>query len=331
MTTLLMPLAYVLAFIATVLAIQSLAGLIFSASDRSRRVNRRLDMLRSGMDPGRVYSTLVRPSAGRAVAGARLSGLLEAIGTYCQQGGLTIAPLRLLAITAAGAGALWVVSLLVLGSGGGPGLLVNGAASLVGACALAVSMAWFWVGRRRNARLKKLEEQMPLALDVINRAVRAGHPVVSAVQLAAEELGDPIGTEFGLIIDETTYGADFKDALLSFARRTGSEDAHFFAASIAIQSETGGNLAEILHGLASVIRGRLTLAKRVKALASEGKASATVLSVLPIILVSVMTLARPAFYTSKFSDPIFWPSVVGILVLYCIGQIMFYRIVNFKY
>ena len=144
---------------------------------------------------------------------------------------------------------------------------------------------------------------MPLALDVINRAVRAGHPVVSAVHLAAQELGDPIGTEFGLVIDETTYGADFKDALLSFARRTGSADAHFFAASIAIQSETGGNLAEILAGLASVIRGRMTLTKRIKALASEGKASATLLSVLPVVLISAMTLIHPAFYTSKFFRP----------------------------
>ena len=331
MAALVLPLAYVLAFIAAVLAVQSLAGLIFSASDRSSRVNRRLDMLQSGMDPGRVYSTLVRRPTSPPIGGARLGRLVEAVETYCRQGGLTITPRRLLAITGAGAGASWVVSLIVLSSGGGSGLLVNGAVSLVGACAIAVSVVWLWVGRRRGARLKKLEEQMPLALDVINRAVRAGHPVVSAVHLAATELGDPIGTEFGLIIDETTYGAEFKDALLSFARRTGSADAHFFAASIAIQSETGGNLAEILAGLASVIRGRLTLAKRVKALASEGKASASLLSVLPVLLVSLMALTRPSFYTSKFSDPIFWPVATGIIVLYGIGQIMFYRIVNFKY
>ncbi len=331
MTALLTPLAYVLAFIATVLAVQALAGLIFSARDRSGRVNRRLDMLRSGMDPGRVYSTLVRRPASPGLAGARLTGLVEAVGTYCRQGGLTIAPLRLLAITVAGAVAIWMVSLVVLSSRGGPGFLMNAAVSLVAACALSVSLVWLWVSRLRGRRLKKLEEQMPLALDVINRAVRAGHPVISAVHLAAEELGDPIGTEFGLILDETTYGADFKDALLGFARRTGSADAHFFAASIAIQSETGGNLAEILNGLATVIRGRLTLAKRVTALASEGKASATLLSILPILLIAAMTLIQPSFYTSKFSDPVFWPVVIGTAVLYGIGQAVMYRIVNFKY
>lgn len=331
MATLLPPIVSVLAFIATVLLVQTLAGFFFSASDRSRRVNRRLTMLQSGMHPDMVYSTLVRRPAAPAVGGARLSVVLEAIETYCRQGGLTISPVRLLAIAAAGAGGLWLVSLLVMSSRGGAGFLVNGAVSLAAACALSGTAVWFWVSRRRASRLKKLEEQMPLALDIINRALRAGHPVISAVQLAAGELGDPIGTEFGLVIDETTYGADFKDALVSFAQRTGSADAHFFAASVAIQAETGGNLAEILQGLASVIRGRLTLGKRVKALASEGKASAMVLSVLPILLISAMTLMNPRFYTSKFADPIFWPAVICTAMLYGVGQLLFYRIVNFKY
>jgi tight adherence protein B len=95
------------------------------------------------------------------------------------------------------------------------------------------------LSRKRAKRLKLLEEQMPLALDVINRALRAGHPVVSAIRLAADEMGDPIGSEFGLIVDETTYGFEFRDALVNFARRTGSPDAHFFAVSISVQAGNG--------------------------------------------------------------------------------------------
>jgi tight adherence protein B len=171
---------------------------------------------------------------------------------------------------------------------------------------------------------------MPLALDIINRALRAGHPVVSAVQLAANEMGDPIGTEFGLILDETAYGHEFKDALTNFARRTGSPDAHFFAVSVGIQSQTGGNLAEILAGLAAVIRGRCTLAKRVKALASEGRASAYVLSALPPLLVSFIALTQPSFYTSKFGDPIFWPTVAVICAVYFLGWVIIHRIINFE-
>jgi tight adherence protein B len=172
---------------------------------------------------------------------------------------------------------------------------------------------------------------MPLALDVINRALRAGHPVVSAVRLAADEMGDPIGSEFGLIVDETTYGFEFRDALMNFARRSGSADANFFAVSVSIQSETGGNLAEILDGLATVIRSRSSLAKRVKALSSEGRASAALLSVLPVLLITVMMLTNPAYYTTKFSDPIFWPTVGGVFTTYMIGLLMIHRLINFKY
>jgi tight adherence protein B len=331
MARLLTPIVYVLVFAATVLLIQALAGLWFSTRDRSRAVNRRLAMIGSSQGQSDVYATLVRRPMMPAIGDVRLERVLEAIGVYCQQAGLTLTPLRLLAIAAGGAGAIWLVALLVLSSHGGQGLLANGMVTLVGACALSATAVWLWVGRLRTRRLKKLEEQMPLALDVINRALRAGHPVISAVQLAAQELGDPIGTEFGLVVDETTYGADFKDALTSFAKRTGSSDAHFFAAAIAIQSETGGNLAEVLDGLASVIRGRLTLTKRVKALASEGRASATLLSVLPILAVSFISVSNPTFYTSKFADPIFWPIVCFVVVLYLLGQVMFHRIINFKY
>ena len=325
------PLIYVAAFVVVVLAIQLVAGAFFSRGDRARRVNRRLDMLQSGMKPADVYSALVRRSTAPNVRSVRLLDIHDRVDTYCRQAGLAVTPLRLLAMVAAGAGLLWLVSLFVLHSNRGAGLLLNGAVSMIGACALSVAAVWFFVGRLRNKRLKKLEEQMPLALDIVNRAIRAGHPVVSAVQLAADELGDPIGTEFGLIVDETTYGAEFRDALTSFARRTGSADAHFFAVSVGIQSETGGNLAEILAGLATVIRGRSTLAKRVKALASEGRASANILSVLPVLLIGVMFVIQPKFYTSKFSDPVFWPTAGAVLCLYMLGQVILSRIVNFKY
>ena len=111
------------------------------------------------------------------------------------------------------------------------------------------------------------------------------------------------------------------------ARRTGSPDAHFFAVSIGVQSETGGNLAEILDGLAAVIRSRGMLAKRVKALSSEGRASATLLSVLPALLISFMLLTRPVYYTAKFSDPIFWPVAEGVFVAYLIGLVAIRRII----
>jgi tight adherence protein B len=322
-------LVYVLAFIAVVLAVQGAAGLVLTARDQRERVNRRLTMLDSGMAHDAVYAALVR-QPGNATGAFGLRQIEDQVGDYLRQASLDVSARRFLAIVAATAGALWVISLVLFRAAEGASL-ANGLTSLVAAFVTVGAGAWAYLTHRRDKRLKKLDDQLPLALDVMTRALRAGHPVISAVQLAAQELGDPLGSEFGLIVDETTYGVEFPDALKNFARRTGSKDASFFAVSISIQSQTGGNLAEILEGLAAVVRGRNTLGKRVKALSSEGKASAALLSVLPFLMIGAMMLMQPAFYTSKFSDPIFWP-VVGLVVLdYLAGLVMIRRIINFKY
>ena len=324
------PVIYVLAFVAVVVVVQAAAGLIFRAGDRTRRVNRRLTMLDSGMSREAIFGALVRRPLGPGGIGS-FSGVYDRVETYLRQAGLLMSPIRLLAIAAAIAAGLWLMGLSIASSGDGPGVLASGAVSMVGACGLSVLGVWLWVRHLRNRRIKKIEEQLPLALDIVNRAVRAGHPVISAVQLASDEMGDPVGSEFGLIVDETTYGVEFKEALANFARRTGSSDGHFFAVSVSIQSETGGNLAEILEGLAVVMRGRHSLGKRVRALASEGRASAVLLSVLPVLLVFGQLAFNPTVYSDKFSDPIFWPVVALTAIVYLLGWVMVHRIINFKY
>jgi tight adherence protein B len=331
MSALLTPLTYVLAFAAVVIFVQAAAGLLFSASDQNRRINRRLTMLDAGMTRDEVYKNLIRQSSMPNVRSARLASAYAQVELYCRQAGLSVTPVRLLVYAALGAGALWLVALSIASSGGDRGFLLNGMVSLVAAIGLSLLATWLWVRRLRNRRLKKVEEQLPLALDIITRAVRAGHPVISAVQLAADELGDPVGSEFGLIIDETTYGVEFREALANCAHRTGSADAHFFAVSVSIQSETGGNLAEILEGLANVMRGRATLALRVRSLASEGRASAILVSVLPLLLLAMQLMIRPRIYTDKFSDPMFWPAVGIAGLLYLGGWLGIRRIINFKY
>jgi tight adherence protein B len=329
MQQLIPPLIYVMAFVAVVLAVQGSAGLVLTARDRRERVNRRLTMLDSGMSHDEVYAALVRrPGAANGEFGLRQ--IEDHVGNYLRQASLDVGARRFLAILAGTAVALWVISLVLFRTTEGSPL-ANSLISLVAALFMVGGAAWAYLTHRRNMRLKRIEDQLPLALDIMTRALRAGHPVISAVQLAAQELGDPLGSEFGLIVDETTYGVEFPDALGNFARRTGSKDASFFAVSISIQSQTGGNLAEILEGLANVVRSRNTLGKRVKALSSEGKASAILLSVLPFLMVGAMLLIQPAFYTSKFNDPIFWPVVAMVVLDYLIGLAMIHRIINFKY
>ena len=326
MQTALSPLIYVVAFVAVVLLAQVVMTVFFSTRDRTRRVNRRLTMLESGMKPAEVHAALVRVSADTEPTNMLLRAVFRRLPLYLQQAGIETAPTALLTYVAGAAFALWLLCIVRFGAGVAP-LFV----SLTGSVAVSIAVTWLIVAQKRNKRMRALEDQMPLAMDIINRGLRAGHPVVSAITLAANELGDPVGSEFGLIVDETTYGLDFKDSLNNFAYRTGSADANFFAVSVGIQSQTGGNLAEILGNLADVIRGRATLRKRVRALSSEGRASAAILSALPVLLIIFLLLVSPTYYTSTVSDPIFWPSVEVVLVLYVIGQIMLYRITHFKY
>ncbi|EJL25244.1 Flp pilus assembly protein TadB [Caulobacter sp. AP07] len=331
MESFLPPMVLVLVFTAVVLGGQALFGLYMGAREHGQRVNRRLTLMASGMAPDQVYQTLLRKTRASWIGRTPYGALHDRATLYCRQAGLTAGPLQVVGFTAAVAGGLWLVAMVFLRSSPISTPFPQVMMAAVGAAGLSGAVALMWIVGRRASRLRRLEEQLPLALDVMVRALRAGHPVISAVNLVTQEMSDPIGTEFGLVMDETTYGGEFKDALASLARRTGSSDVAFFAVSIAIQNETGGNLAEILAGLATVIRGRASLNKRIQALSSEGRMSALILSLLPILCVSAVSIFHPEFYTSKFSDPAFWPVVGGVVVLYLIGQLMIRRIVNFKY
>jgi len=324
-------LAYILAFVAVVMIVQAVATVAFSAGDRTRRVNRRLDLLQSGMSRDEVFEALVKRKPQGAMADAA-PDFYERASRYFRQAGILVTPQRFVisvAVVAAGAIVIAFIALSLAHKGGG--LLVNFLVATIGAIGLVVLGSMVFLSVRRNRRMKRLEEQLPLALDVTVRALRAGHPLIMSVKLAAEEMKDPIGSEFGLIVDETNYGMEFRDALTNFAHRTGSEYAHFFAVCVSIQNETGGNLAEILNNLCQVIRAMQSLHLKVRALAAEGKMSAQILTLLPIGVVCILLVTQPNFYASKFNDPIFWPAAAGICVMFMIGQFMINRMVNFKY
>jgi len=325
------PLICVFVFAIVILAVQSLSNMLFAARDKTERINRRMTMLDSGLRPDEVYAALVRKPEPISESNRTIAELHDKIWTYCRQAGLSVSPTYLVSAVLMAVLGASVSGIFLLNARTTFGSTLDDIALLV-ACSVLIPLAvWAWIGLKRSARLAILTEQIPLALDIVNRAVRAGHPVVSAIKLAASEMDDPIGTEFGLIVDEITYGVEIKDALSNFAKRTGSADAHFFAVSVGVQFETGGNLVEILSGLAKVIRGRITLAKRVHALASEGRASAYVLSALPVFLVVGLLVLHPSYYTSKFSDPIFWPAVAVVCLIYGLGWIMINRIINIRY
>ena len=331
MGQLILPIVFVLAFIAVTLIAQSIASTVMDARSKTRRVNRRLTLLDAGMDHKAVYETLIRQREAPQIRNASILNLYNRATRNLSQAGLNLSPFALLGIWLGAAAAIWLFVTFVLRTFGAGLPTVQMVIALIGALILTGVAVFGAVNFLRDRRMRILEEQLPLALDIVVRSLRAGHPIVSALQLVTSEMGDPIGSEFGLIIDETTYGFELRDALANFARRTGSQDAHFFAVSVSIQTETGGNLAEILENLARVIRGRITLGKRVKALSSEGRMSAVVLSLLPLFLIGSLALGQPQYYAERWGDPIFWPVVGGVIMLYSLGLYIMHRIANFKY
>ena len=182
----------------------------------------------------------------------------------------------------------------------------------------------------RSRRQKKFAAQFPDAIDIIVRSLRAGHPVPIAINMVARELPDPIGSEFGTVTDEITYGADLETAMRNLYFRVGTDDLPLFVTAVAIQGSTGGNLGEILENLSGVIRLRFKMRRKIRALAAEGRASALILSSLPIGLFAVINFLVPTFYASVWHEDM---TKIALALAGCwmgIGNIIMYRMVNFR-
>ena len=169
-----------------------------------------------------------------------------------------------------------------------------------------------------------------LALYAVARGLRAGHPIAAALELLTVEMPDPIGSQFGLAVDEVTYGAELRDALQNMAERWDLDDMRMFVVSLSIQNETGGNLAEILENLSRVIRERHAMMMKVRALSSEGRMTAVMLTVLPIFSFVLLFLLNPRFFLDVANDPWFVPGFTMLIVLYTIGFIVIRRMVDLK-
>lgn len=182
----------------------------------------------------------------------------------------------------------------------------------------------------RSKRRKLFGDQLPDAIDLIVRGLKAGYPVPVAFAVVARELPDPVGTEFGIVADEVTFGSGFVEALHKMNERVGQRDLPLFISAIAIQATVGGNLREILEGLAEVIRQRIKLRRKVKSISSEGRMSAGFLSVLPIFVFCAVSLLTPSYFGSVMHEEMFLYGMAGIGVWYLIGMGVIFKMVNFK-
>jgi tight adherence protein B len=321
----------ILVFAAVVFAVEQVVSVVVGRRLQSQAINQRLDMISRGLSRGEAMQLLRRQITSMAdhlpEVFARpviaFEKTLMAAGIAMPTGrlmlALALAPVLIfLAIIL-----FMVISGIALG--GGRVLLIATFSFLLGA-----ALPMFYFNFRANRMRKKMQDQFPVALDVFVRGLRAGHPIAAALDLLTVEMPDPIGSQFGVVVDEVTYGADLRDALTAMADRWDLEDMRMFVVSLAVQSETGGNLAEILENLSQVIRERASMMLKVRALSSEGRMTAAMLSALPVLCFTLLFIGNPSFYLDVADDPAFLPGYVALLVLYLIGFFTIRRMIDLK-
>ncbi|MER9690242.1 type II secretion system F family protein [Mesorhizobium sp. M0091] len=185
--------------------------------------------------------------------------------------------------------------------------------------------------RARNKRIQRFAKQLPDALDMIVRSLRAGHPASVAIGLVAREMPDPLGTEFGIVADEIAFGLSIEQAVRKLSQRVGFEGLHLLSVSLSIQSKTGGNLTEILANLSLVLRERQKLRLKIRALSAEGRMSAWIISLFPVAMFFILQFAAPSYYGTVWNNPIILPVFMIFGGWALLGDFIMYRMVNFGF
>jgi tight adherence protein B len=201
----------------------------------------------------------------------------------------------------------------------------------LGAAFALFFVPFIYVKYQKNKRLRKFEEQFPEAIDLISRALRAGHAFTTGLAMAAEEIPAPVGQEFKLLYDRQNFGMSLPDAMRAFAARIPLIDARFFVTAVLTQRETGGNLGEVLDNLASVIRERFKVKRQVRVLTAHGRITGWILAALPPTLAAGMFVMSPGHMKILTSDTLGVQMIVVALVLQVIGTFIIQKLVNIRY
>jgi tight adherence protein B len=257
------------------------------------------------------------PAMNRLLMKWRWSNRLQ---NYIGQAGLKIKPGKLILISLVGALAAYLVVLQFTGS-----MLI----ALLGAL-VAAPIPTAIVAFTRSRRLHAFEKTFPEAIDLLGRAVRAGHSFSTGLEMITTELPDPVAGEFRTTFEEQNFGLPLRDALLNLSERVPLIDVRFFVTAVLIQKETGGNLAEILDNLSHVVRERFRILGEVRIRTAQGRLTAGILISLPPIMMFVLRMLNPTYMRPLFHDP-FGPFVLGFAAfLQIVGSIMLWKIVNIE-
>lgn len=318
-------------FGAVLLAVEALVRWYGDTREHGKAINFRLKLIGQGRPRGETLSLLRQARSNLAAESPSLfQPLARNFDKLVTSARIPIPSSRLLLLLALAPAFIFVLlTVIVLATGG---IIGFGRMLLLATFAIAVGIGLpLMFLRVRATRIRKrMLEQFPVALDVFVRGLRAGHPVAAALDLLTVEMPDPIGSEFGAVTDEVTYGAELRDALADLAERWDMDDIRMFVVSLAIQSETGGNLAEILENLSRVIRERAAMMMKVRALSSEGRMTAVMLTGLPVFAFMLLFIFNPKFYLDVADDRAFVPGFLFLVGLYLIGFFTIRRMVDLK-
>jgi len=309
---------YIGVFIGVLLVFAGLQEIFAGRTEDEGERNRRMRMIRKGIGEDEILATLI---GDHLDTGRSAKGPIEKMRRNLRRAGLSIGlPVVFLATVVLGVAFYFLLS-----------LKIPGQAAMVLAALLGLLLPYAVIENLATERLKKLTTQLPDALDMMARGLKIGHPLNVTLKRVAEQMPDPIGTEFGLIEDRIRHGADVPSAIAEFAGRFQSEDTHYFAACVAIQHGTGGNLGQVLRVLSRVIRDRINMRTRIRAVSGEGRISAFILSLMPFLIVGAIYTSSPRYYTDVMDHPAFMPVAWGVLAMVIAQALILRRLATFDF
>lgn len=312
------PLTYVGVFVGVLIAFEGLRQVFSRTESVAESRNRRMRLIAKGAQTEDILDLLKPKQNNWIYAPIPFIGDLP---TKLRQAGMTIKPSRFMA-------AMLISAFMVAVFAAGFVVLPIALALGIVLCILAPVLV---VRKTSKKRMTELERQLPEALDLMARGLIVGHPLNTTIAAVAAEMTDPIATEFGVIMDQVSYGDELVDAFFDFAERTDLEDVRYLSISVAIQHGTGGDLGQVLKTLAKVIRDRITMRKRIKAISSEGRMTSNFLSALPLVIFVSTSMMTPGYYGDVADDPLFRPFAVVVIGLVVTNFLVLRRLVDFRF
>ncbi len=315
------PLIYAVIFAAVLFLIEGIYLAVFGKSVRlESKVNRRLQLLEKGETRESVMETL-RKEREQHTGSLRLP-VIGALSKRAATANIAFTPTALIGLVIM----LMIVSFFALTFTTSANLTMR----IIVAVIMGYGAIFVWLNGKAKKRMELFQEQLPDAIELMVRSLRVGHPFASSVNLVAQEMPDPLGSEFGILVDEANFGAEISSSLRKMTERVDVQDLRFLAVAVSIQSQSGGNLAEILDGLSKVIRSRFKLFRRVNAITAEAKWSGWFLSFFPVVALIAINVMQPGYYDGVMGTPVFLPMAITVAVFLVVNVIFMRILVDIK-